>query len=119
VCGVVAQTRQKIQDSPFGLWGGLSRDRLVLFYLDINRSNKNLSLSSNLNSILTNAASLKKAVQRLMGLNILLQFYLAHKLLWDNIGSVMIRPRLLRNRWPVHHELVFTLARRALLFSSL
>ena len=60
---------------------------VVLFCLDIDRSNENLSPSSDFNLILTNAASLKKAVWWLIGLNILPQFYLARELLWDNISS--------------------------------
>jgi hypothetical protein len=43
----------------------------VLFCPDIDRSNENIGPSSDLNSILTNAASLRKAVRWLMGLNIL------------------------------------------------
>jgi len=54
---------------------------VVLFYLDINCSNENLSPSSDFNLILTNAASLKKAVWWLIGLNILPQFHLARELL--------------------------------------
>jgi len=60
---------------------------VVLFCPDIDRSNENLSPSSDLNLILTNAASLKKAVRWLIGLNILPQFHLARELLWDNISS--------------------------------
>ena len=60
----------------------------MLFCPDIDRSTENLGPSSDLNSILTNAASLRKAVRWLMGLNILPQFYLARELLWDNIGSL-------------------------------
>jgi len=60
---------------------------VVLFCPDIDRSNENLSPSSDLNSILTNAASLRKAVRWLIGLNILPQFHLARELLWDNINS--------------------------------
>src|SRR5450755_1240857 len=61
---------------------------VMLFCPDIDRSNENLGPSSDLNSILTNAASLRKAVRWLMGLNILPQFHLARELLWDNIGSL-------------------------------
>ena len=60
----------------------------MLFYLDIDCLNKNLSPSSDLYSILTNAASLKKAVWWLIGLNILPQFHLARELLWDNKESL-------------------------------
>ena len=60
---------------------------VVLFCPDIDRSNENLSPSSDLNSILTNAASLRIAVRWLIGLNILPQFHLARELLWDNINS--------------------------------
>ena len=59
----------------------------MLFCPDIDRSNESLGPSSDLNSILTNAASLRKAVRWLIGLNIFPQFHLARELLWDNIGG--------------------------------
>ena len=60
---------------------------VMLFCPDIDRTNENLGPSSNLNLVLTNAASLRKAIRWLMGLNILPQFQLARELLWDNIRS--------------------------------
>jgi hypothetical protein len=60
----------------------------MLFCLDIDRSMEQLGPSSELNSILSNANSLKRAVKWLMSLNILPQFYLARELIWNNTGHL-------------------------------
>ena len=74
-------------DCPCG-YPNQSAKHVLLFCPDIDRSNENLGPSSDFNSILTNAASLRKAVRWLMSLNILPKFYLARELLWDNIMSL-------------------------------